>query len=170
MIGRPGKWPWKKPSLIVTALIAVIDASRHRAARRGRPAASDSDAAAPPSPAGYPAGRWRRCLLAVSLTGPAGGCCGLRRRRSSLTDGSAGVEARRVTSSVTSIAGAQGERRRRIDQHGWRRGAHHLLVRSGSSFGADLLQDIGCWLRWSSAARALQVPALRHRPAWSGTP
>ena len=27
MIGRPGKWPWKKSSLIVTALIAVIDTS-----------------------------------------------------------------------------------------------------------------------------------------------
>jgi hypothetical protein len=24
MIGRPGKWPWKKGSLIVTALMATI--------------------------------------------------------------------------------------------------------------------------------------------------
>jgi hypothetical protein len=25
MIGRPGKWPWKKPSLIVTAFTATIE-------------------------------------------------------------------------------------------------------------------------------------------------
>ena len=46
MIGRPGKWPWKKCSLIVTALIAVIDRSgtmpldpvdeQHRIAMRQR--------------------------------------------------------------------------------------------------------------------------------------
>ena len=34
MIGRPGKWPWKKGSLIVTALMATIRLSGSRLSTR----------------------------------------------------------------------------------------------------------------------------------------
>jgi hypothetical protein len=57
---RPAREMALEEALVDRHRLDRDDRTSGSSARPGRPAASDSDAAAPPSPAGYRAGRWRR--------------------------------------------------------------------------------------------------------------
>ena len=128
MIGRPGKWPWKKGSLIVTALMATIRFVEHQlldpvdeqhgiAMRQRRHHPPDVERA--------DGGGCRRVGAHRPWGCGCAGCCACG-SGVTLTDGRAALSAAR-TSLVTSSAGALASVAFDVDRDVGAASGHHLV-------------------------------------------